>query len=567
MGLKRKWISLRTRTIRTAKVADLSQMVVAKAKKKSCPRRNKASKTRLDPRIDTEEPDSTHITSSPNASVEFLEVDDMTGKEDPKSFAEKMSKFFMNWWAKEREASAHRPGPKKRHEPAPRTKRLHKQQAREDMEQNGYTMLDFFAPVSKKQRVESPSPLINLDALQLANLPCPELPNPYGDDREVVVSCVENNLDIAQGQEGGEEENREKGQLESLEQVRDNGQNEVEDERRDEGEVMRAEDDMPTVQNTPQIASSSTPSQASPIVTGITTLCPNDFEGEDPVDIQQNIWSDRILISLVGEQLTQMKKKHHNKLDKVVTTRIAAMEYTINFYTNHQSELSWTKASLLAARGAGRGVSFARNLRRWIISYALGDCSYQSLPHTHYASFDTTFLQDEDLSQRIRQHLQSLGKYFKAQDVVDFIASDAMQACLGTRRKKISLKTAQRWLKEHYRYGHTAKGLYVDGHEREDVVKYRESFVKRMDEYSRRMVTFDASSGEVKATAPVLANNERELILITHDESTFYENDRKRRRWVPLDEPSVPQPKGEGTSVMVSDFLSPSFGRLMDDDR
>ncbi|PVF90974.1 hypothetical protein CPB86DRAFT_878752 [Serendipita vermifera] len=106
--------------------------------------------------------------------------------------------------------------------------------------------------------------------------------------------------------------------------------------------------------------------------------------------------------------------------------------------------------------------------------------------------------------------------------------------------------------------------MYIDGHEREDVVEYRKAFLKRMEQYSQRMATFSVVDGEVVLDMPTLKENEKLLILVTHDESTFYENDRKRQRWIAKDEKPVPQPKGEGSSIMVSDFISPNFGRLRD---
>ena len=44
--------------------------------------------------------------------------------------------------------------------------------------------------------------------------------------------------------------------------------------------------------------------------------------------------------------------------------------------------------------------------------------------------------------------------------------------------------------------------------------------------------------------------------LVWHDESTFYANDRREVRWVDAEEKAVPRPKGEGVSLMVSDFFT-----------
>jgi hypothetical protein len=46
----------------------------------------------------------------------------------------------------------------------------------------------------------------------------------------------------------------------------------------------------------------------------------------------------------------------------------------------------------------------------------------------------------------------------------------------------ISEATAQRWLKKMgFEFKKFTKSVYVDGHEREDVIKYRKKFLKEME--------------------------------------------------------------------------------------
>ena len=56
------------------------------------------------------------------------------------------------------------------------------------------------------------------------------------------------------------------------------------------------------------------------------------------------------------------------------------------------------------------------------------------------------------------------------------------------------------------------------------------------------------------------------LILVTHDESTFYQNDQWKIYWGHPGS-ATPKPKGEGVSLMVSDFLASEWGRLRDNNR
>jgi len=98
------------------------------------------------------------------------------------------------------------------------------------------------------------------------------------------------------------------------------------------------------------------------------------------------------------------------------------------------------------------------------------------------------------------------------------------------------------------------KNVYFDGHERDDVVEYRKTFVKEWRELSRRFVIFHDDGSWEKP--PGLLQGEKPLVLVTHDESTFNVNDGKRKLW--MEEGKQPlRPKGKGKGVMVSGFLTP----------
>ncbi|KZP06115.1 hypothetical protein FIBSPDRAFT_914755 [Athelia psychrophila] len=163
-------------------------------------------------------------------------------------------------------------------------------------------------------------------------------------------------------------------------------------------------------------------------------------------------------------------------------------------YVDHQSPTygQWQATSLRTSRALGYTVYRGRKL------------------HT-----------DETLAQEIHLHLQSIGPYCKAMDIVDFLDTPEMRARTGFN-KQIGLVTAQEWMKKlEYRWTLTPTGQYVDGHERPDV---------------------------------------------WHDESQFYANDRRQRRWVHKLETAVPRPKGQGASQMVADMASADYGFLRSPD-
>lgn len=57
-----------------------------------------------------------------------------------------------------------------------------------------------------------------------------------------------------------------------------------------------------------------------------------------------------------------------------------------------------------------------------------------------------------------------------------------------------------------------------------------------------------------------------QLILVTHDESTFYKNNHRKVLWQHMTHAPTPKQKGEGESLMVSNFLVLKWGRLKDDE-
>ncbi|KIM60193.1 hypothetical protein SCLCIDRAFT_16384 [Scleroderma citrinum Foug A] len=155
-------------------------------------------------------------------------------------------------------------------------------------------------------------------------------------------------------------------------------------------------------------------------------------------------------------------------------------------------------------------------------------------------------ISDEAVVEELSIHLRSIGKYACAQDLVDFLKVTENRARLGISRP-ISLATAHRWMKYMgWRWKKEVKGQYVDGHERSDVVAYRQQ------------VFLPAWT--------CLHGGERCIVVWFHNESTFYANDQQKLRWVHQNESAVPQPKGEGASLMVADFVSADYGWLRSPD-
>ncbi|KIK72415.1 hypothetical protein PAXRUDRAFT_180721, partial [Paxillus rubicundulus Ve08.2h10] len=205
-----------------------------------------------------------------------------------------------------------------------------------------------------------------------------------------------------------------------------------------------------------------------------------------------------------------------------------------------------------------KGPWHGRNLRAWAKHY-INDRT--ALPTHRFGKSNISRIHDESLAADIKTHLQSIGKYVRAQDIVDYLHDPEVQQRHGFR-KSISLATAQRWMQElGYRWGKEPKGQYLDGHEREDVVTYRQqNFLPAWAALQSCMRCWKEGNvlmENVTSDAP-----ERRVVAWFHDESTFYANDRRKIRWVHQSEGAIPQPKGEGASLMVAHFVSADYGWL-----
>ena len=270
--------------------------------------------------------------------------------------------------------------------------------------------------------------------------------------------------------------------------------------------------------------------QLSLIQTPIPSLAVAVLEDED----MQSSWDfkkDQSQAAEVAEALNKIVKARHQKQQRTnlwVQSRINGMLTLCRLFCLPNSRLSWTIASEIAAEAVGHGSqTYVHKLRCWVIEFKRQGMTYTSLPLTQHGQFNTHRLFDEDLSVKIHNFLLELCKhqpFFKAKDIIDFVSTTDMQMAMGTKATTISIKTAQCWLKRMgWQYGKMPNGMYVDGHECEDVVEYCTWFLAEYKRLERWMRRFDKDGNIDKL--PELQEGEQVLQEVTHDESTFYTND------------------------------------------
>jgi hypothetical protein len=279
---------------------------------------------------------------------------------------------------------------------------------------------------------------------------------------------------------------------------------------------------------------------------------------------------DQVALCAARDDLTRMAGD--KKRDNNTRCRIRDMLSLLNLFLDKKLGYTWREASVVTAKSQSHSVARARLIRHWVLCFL----QTRELPHSKQNGTRSAVLQDEDISREIQAALGDKLKHgsIKATDLVDVVASPKIQEDFknaGIDRPTISERTAHRWLGAlGWEYGKQKNGMYIDGHEREDVVQYRDAFVQRFKQYERRFHLWDDNGEELPLphgfSVPEAAGRPR-LVLITHDESTFFQNDQRKVSWDREGSSKAPRPKGDGQSLMISDFLTSEWGRLRDDNR
>ena len=116
----------------------------------------------------------------------------------------------------------------------------------------------------------------------------------------------------------------------------------------------------------------------------------------------------------------------------------------------------------------------------------------------------------------------------------------------------VSPETARRWLHQMgFSYRQFSKGIYFDGHEREDVVKERKKYVEIMASVDDQLIT----------QYPATSITSTPIIRVFHDESTFHANADQSFHWSDGSNQALKQ-KSLGQAIMVSDFIDEVSGYL-----
>jgi len=184
------------------------------------------------------------------------------------------------------------------------------------------------------------------------------------------------------------------------------------------------------------------------------------------------------MILEIDGYLLSKYRKHPTQNDEVYNLQ-ALQQYLRRLDTG----MDMTSASLETAIGLVRGVHFSRRVILWYNQWEQNEAIVISRRGKNPKT--KNLLNDSDNYNDIRTWILENYKYTITPHILQRHVNNVFLPALGIERSICWLK-ALGWI-----YSHVKKGIYLDGHERDDVVEYRKVFLDRMESLERRMVTID----------------------------------------------------------------------------
>ena len=253
---------------------------------------------------------------------------------------------------------------------------------------------------------------------------------------------------------------------------------------------------------------------------------------------------------------------NERRLDKVSKYDYVRYMSLTRYFTLIQSGKGKIESSTDAASFfPGKSLQFqARKIRKWAQHFLQTRRLPEHRQGKHIKS--KSLIYEEDIARQCRQFLKSqISDSLTARLFANWVNDNLHLVADIPRQLNISESTAIRWMHhlgmDYLRY---SKGLYIDGHERPDVIAYRDAFLQRMEEHSKYFFQYEGENMNT-VLSPKLQSGQRPRVLVTHDESCFSSNDGKSTIWMDANDRPL-RPKGQGRSIMVSEFLCECHGPM-----
>jgi hypothetical protein len=206
-------------------------------------------------------------------------------------------------------------------------------------------------------------------------------------------------------------------------------------------------------------------------------VAPNNSAAQQASDNTVDLLQDCAGLRGVHNELAL--KARLGNLDTVLCGHIMAMVTLLNLFLDESLGYTWRQASEVVAKSEGHRTNHTWSIQQWTIHFA----HTKELPTHQHSQTWLSVLNDKTVTHAIKEALgeRAKSRFLTAADVMEVVSGPDIQGQLaqaGIFRPSIAKSTACCWLgKLGWQHGKHQNRMYVDGHEREDVVKYRSGFV------------------------------------------------------------------------------------------
>ena len=232
-------------------------------------------------------------------------------------------------------------------------------------------------------------------------------------------------------------------------------------------------------------------------------------------------------------------------------------------------KFTWTNAEKYAARAVGKG---ERSIRRWRSNLIKHKGKFSRSKQGRYCRTGVLW-SNEELNKKatafVRGNANVKGKpNMTSIEFCRWVNNTLLKNSTlepGFPRS-VSLSTALRWLHHlGFEILSPKKGVFIDGHERPDVVAQRNEFLRKVIKIGFLHFT-DAPTPEASTAVPTdieppTAERRAKLVVFCHDESTFQCNDDQNMQWGYKSD-KIMKHKSKGAGIMISDFVDEHNGFL-----
>ena len=213
-----------------------------------------------------------------------------------------------------------------------------------------------------------------------------------------------------------------------------------------------------------------------------------------------------------------------------------------------------------------------RTVRRWIDEFVQNGGEFSDTQQGHYVR-DNTLMSNEEICEKARVYVRANAAprgrpNLTSNAFCQWVNNDLLPNSVlePGHPRRVSVETARKWLHElGFDILQLSKGVFIDGHERSDVVESRVKFLRTMTEYGflrpDNAPTEEAAKA-LPADVPHMSKEEGEKRIVWfHDESAYNTAEDTPILWGEKGKLPI-KPKGRGSSIMVSEFIEEQDGYL-----